>query len=130
MLKQKQAESEATPAMMLAVFLDGLKPALGRQVAIMDPKAFEDAIASAIRLETLDKTRTSGKIVGAAAEIKEESKEIDPVNELVYRFGVVLARLENMPPQNKNPGAPGNRYNQRGQDKPRQQYKNINESCA
>ena len=29
-LKQKQAKSEATPAMMLAVFLDGLKPALGR----------------------------------------------------------------------------------------------------
>ena len=34
-LKQKQAESEATPAMMLAVFLDGLKSALGRQVAII-----------------------------------------------------------------------------------------------
>ena len=33
-LKQKQAKSEATPAMMLAVFLDGLKAALGRQVAL------------------------------------------------------------------------------------------------
>ena len=53
-LKQKQAKSEATPAMMLAVFLDGLKPALGRQMAIMDPKTFEDAVASATGLETLD----------------------------------------------------------------------------
>ena len=37
-LKQKQAKSEATPAMMLAVFLNRLKAALGRQVAIMDQK--------------------------------------------------------------------------------------------
>ena len=48
--------------MMLVVFLDGLKPALGRQVAMMDPKTFEDAVASTTRLETLDKTRTSGEI--------------------------------------------------------------------
>ena len=37
-LKQKQAKSEATPAMMLAVFLDGLKPALGRQVGYNGPQ--------------------------------------------------------------------------------------------
>ena len=37
-LKQKQAKSEATPAMMLVVFLDRLKADLGRQVAIMDRK--------------------------------------------------------------------------------------------
>ena len=126
MLKQKQAKSEVTPAIIVAVFLDGLKPALGRQVAIMDPKTFEDAVAFATRIQTLDKTRTSGKITGAAAEVKEESKDIDTVNESVDRFGVVLARLESMTPQNKNPGAPGSRYNQRGQDKPRQQWQNKN----
>ena len=71
-LKQKQAKSEATPAMMLVVFLDGLKAALGRQVAIMDPKTFEEAVASATRLETLEKTRAMGKIMVAAAEIKEK----------------------------------------------------------
>ena len=54
-------------------------------------------MASATRLETLDKTRTTGKITGAAAEVKEESKEGDPVSKLVDRFGVVLARLETMP---------------------------------
>ena len=48
------------------------------------------------------------------------------MNELVDRFGVVLARLENMQPQNKNPGTPGVRYNQWGQDKPRQQYQSKN----
>ena len=92
----------------------------------MDPKTFEDAVASATRLETLDKTRSSGKIMGAAAEIKKEIKENDPVNELVARFGVVLARLENMPQQNKNPGVPGVRYNQWGHGKPMQPYQNKN----
>ena len=58
--------------------------------------------------------------------MKEESKESDPVNELVDRFGVVLARLKSMPQQNKNPGTSGNRYNQRGQDKPRQQSQSKN----
>ena len=96
-LKQKQAKSEAIPAMMLAVFLDQPKSALGRQVAIIDPKTFEEAVASATRLKTLKKTRVTGKITGAAAEVKEESKESDPVTELVDRFRIVLARLENMP---------------------------------
>ena len=54
-------------------------------------------MASATRLETLDKTRTTGKITGAATEVKEESKEGDPVSKLVDRFEVVLARLESMP---------------------------------
>ena len=122
----KQAKSEATPAMMLAVFLDGLKAALGIQVGIMDPKTFEEAVASATRLETLEKTRATGKITGATVEVKEESKESDPVSELVDRFGIVLARLESMPQQNNNPGTSGSRYNQLGQDKPRQQYQNKN----
>ena len=124
-LKQKQAKSEATPAMMLAVFLDRLKATLGRQVALLDPKIFKVAVASATRLEALDKTRTTGTITGAAAEVKEESKASDCVNELVDRFGVVLARLESMPQQNKNPGTSRNRYNQRGQDKPRQKYQSY-----
>ena len=54
--------------------------------------------------------------------MKEESKEGDPVSELVDRFRVVLARLESMPQQNRNPGTSGNMYNQQGQDKQRQQY--------
>ena len=83
-------------------------------------------MASATRLETLEKTRATGKITGAAAEIKEESKENDPVSELVDRFGIVLARLESMPQQGKNPGASGGKYNERGHDKPRQQYQNKN----
>ena len=41
------------------------------------------------------------------------------MTKIVDRFGIVLARLESMPPQSKKTGAPGGRYNQRGQDKPR-----------
>ena len=59
-----------------------------------------------------------------AAEVKEESKQNEPVTELVDRFGI--ARLESMPLQGKKTGAPGGRYNQRGQDKPRQQWQNKN----
>ena len=84
-LKQRQVKSEAKPAMMLAVFLDGLKPAIGRQVAILDPKTFEEAVASATRLETLDRSKTGSKITGAVAELveeEEERKEPDPMNEM------------------------------------------------
>ena len=61
----------------------------------MDPKTFEEAVASLTRLKTLEKTRAMGKITGAAAEVKEESKESDQVSKLVDRFGIVL------PPQHK-----------------------------
>ena len=37
-LKQKQIKAEATDSMMLAVFLEGLKQTIARQVAIMDPQ--------------------------------------------------------------------------------------------
>ena len=65
---------------------------------------FEEAVASATRLETLERTKVPGKITGAAAEVKEESKQNDQVTELVDRFGIVLARLESMPPQGKKTG--------------------------
>ena len=85
-LKQRQAKSEATPAM--AVFLYGLKSAIGRQVAILDPKTFEEAVASATRLETLDRSKTGSKINGAVAALveEEERKEPDPMNEMLEIF--------------------------------------------
>ena len=58
----------------------------------MDPKTFEEAVSSATRLETLERTKVPGKITGAAAEVKEESKQNDPVTKLIDRFGIVLAR--------------------------------------
>ena len=82
-------------------------------------------MASATRLETLERTKVPGKITGAAAEVKEESKQNDPVTELVDRYGIVLARLESMPPQGKKTGAPGGRYNQWGQDRQQWQSKNY-----
>ena len=119
-LKQKQAKSEATPAMMMAVFLDGLKPAIGRQVAILDPKTFEEAVASATRLETLDRSKTNTKITGAVAEVTgaEDKKETNPMNEMIDRFGVVLARLETLPPPAPTPTDARNKNFQRGRGRP------------
>ena len=109
---------------MLAVFVDRLKSAIGRQVAILDPKTFEEAVASATRIETLDRTKSSGKLTGAPAEIKEEPKEPDPVTKLMDRFGVVLARLETMPQQNQHSVNCKNKNAQRGRGRQQQFYQN------
>ena len=126
-LKQRQAKSEATPAMMLAVFLDGLKSPIGRQVAILDPKTFEEAVPSATRLETLDRSKSGSKITGAVAELVEERrKEPDPMNEMMERFGVVLARLETLPPPPQAQPAAGQKNFQRAKGGPTQFYQNKN----
>ena len=95
-LKQKQIKAEASDSMMLAVFLEGLKQTIARQVAIMDPKTFTEAVDCATRLESLDKGKAGSKISNAVSELggnDEESGEtsLESVNE---RFGIVLARLE------------------------------------
>ena len=126
-LKQRQAKSEANPAMMLAVFLDRLKSAIGRQVAILDPKTFEEPAASATQLETLDRSKTGSKITGAVAElVQEEIKELAPMNELLDRFGVVLARLENLPPPPQAQTATGNKNIPQAKGRPTQFYQNKN----
>ena len=98
-LKQKQIKAEASNSMMLAVFLEGLKQTIARQVAIMDPKTFTEAVDCATRLESLDKGKARSKISNAVSELggnDEESGEasLESVNE---RFGIVLARLEAAP---------------------------------
>ena len=98
-LKQKQIKAEATDSMMLAVFLEGLKQTIARQVAIMDPKTFTEAVDCATRLESLDKGKAGSKVSNAVSELggnDEESGEtsLESVNE---RFGIVLARLEAAP---------------------------------
>ena len=98
-LKQKQIKAEASDSMMLAVFLEGLKQTIARQVAIMDPKTFTEAVDCATRLESLDKGKAGSKISNAVSELggnDEESGEtsLESVNE---RFGIVLARLEAAP---------------------------------
>ena len=98
-LKQKQIKAEASDSMMLAVFLEGLKQTIARQVAIMDPKTFTEAVDCATRLESLDKGKAGSKVSNAVSELggnDEESGEtsLESVNE---RFGIVLARLEAAP---------------------------------
>ena len=98
-LKQKQIKAEASDSMMLAVFLEGLKQTIARQVAIMDPKTFTEAVDCATRLESLDKGKAGSKISNAVSELggnDEESGEtsLESVNE---RFGIVLACLEAAP---------------------------------
>ena len=98
-------------------------------MAILDPKTFEEAVASATRLETLDRSKTGSKITGAVVEVvvEEEEKEVDPMSELLDRFGLVLARLETLPPP-APPGqpAPKNKNVQRTEEQPTQFYQNRN----
>ena len=54
-------------------------------------------MALATRIETLDRSKSTSNISGAAVEIKEDDKEADPVTELIDRFRLVLATLESTP---------------------------------
>ena len=85
--------------MMLAVFLEGLKQTTARQVAILNPNSFTEAVDCATRLESLDKGKGGPKISNAVSELGGDQEEgaspaLDTVAE---RFGVVLAHLEAAP---------------------------------
>ena len=53
-IKQHQGKAEVGAG---TVFLEGLKGSIAKQVAIQDPKTFDEAVAIATRLESLDKTK-------------------------------------------------------------------------
>ena len=98
-LKQKQIKAEASDSMMLAVFLEGLKPSVARQVAVLNPNTFTEAVDCATRLESLDKAKGGPKVSNAVSELggdREESATSD-LDTVAERFGVVLARLEAAP---------------------------------
>ena len=58
-IKQHQGKADVGPSTVLAVFLEGLKGSIVKQVAIQDPKIFEEAVAIATRLESLDRVKPS-----------------------------------------------------------------------
>ena len=98
-LKQKQIKAEANDSMMLAVFLEGLKQTTARQVAILNPTSFTEAVDCATRLESLDKGKGGPKISNAVSELGGDQEEgaSSALDTVAERFGVVLARLEAAP---------------------------------
>ena len=85
-------------------------------MAIQDPKTFNEAVATATRLESLDKTKP-GKVtfnlIGVESESETESLE-GPAG-IVDRLGMVLARIEAAPwNQNPNRQKEQNRQGQKG----------------
>ena len=98
-LKQKQIKAEANDSMMLAVFLEGLKQTTARQVAILNPNTFTEAVDCATRLESLDKGKGGPKISIAVSELggDQEENAFSALDTVAEQFGVVLARLEAAP---------------------------------
>ena len=47
------------PGTVLAVFLQGLKGSIAKEVAIQDPETIEEAVAMATCLESLDRVKPS-----------------------------------------------------------------------
>ena len=98
-LKQKQIKAEANDSMMLAVFLEGLKQTTARQVAILNPTSFTEAVDCATRLESLDKGKGGPKISNTVSELGGDQEEgaSSALDTVAEQFGVVLARLEAAP---------------------------------
>ena len=78
---------------------EGLKQTTARQVAILNPASFTEAVDCATRLESLDKGKGEPKISNAVSELggdQEEGASSAP-DTVAEQFGVVLARLEAAP---------------------------------
>ena len=98
-LKQIQIKSEASDSMMLAVFLEGLKQSVARQMAILNPNTFTEAVDCHTRLESLDKAKGGPRVSNAVSELGggQEDNAPSALDSVAERFGVVLARLEAAP---------------------------------
>ena len=98
-IKQHQGKVEVGPGTVLAVFLEGLKGSIVKQVAIQDPK--DEAVATATRLESLDKTKP-GKVtlnlIGVESE--SETEQLEGATGIVERLG--MSRI-GAAPWNQNP---------------------------
>ena len=103
-IKQHQGKAEVGPGTVLAVFLEGLKGSIAKQVAIQDPKTFDEAVATATRLGSLDKTKP-GKVTLnlMGVESESETESLEGAAGIVDRLGMVLARIEAAPWKPKPP---------------------------
>ena len=105
-IKQHQGKADVGPGTVLAVFLEGLKGSIAKQVAIQDPKTFEEAVATATRLESLDRVKPSKVTLNLmGTEQEAEGGQVEGVTMLVEKLGLVLARIESSP-WNKGPNRP------------------------
>ena len=102
-IKQHQGKVDVGPGTVLAVFLEGLKGSIVKQVAIQDPKTFEEAVAIAARLESLDRVKPSKVTLNLmGTEQEAEGNQMEGVTMLVEKLGLVLARIDSSP-WNKGP---------------------------
>ena len=102
-IKQHQGKADVGPGTVLAVFLEGLKGSIAKQVAIQDPKTFEEAVAIPTQLESLDRVKPSKVTLNLmGTEQEAEGSQVEGVTMLVEKLGLVLARIESSP-WNKGP---------------------------
>ena len=102
-IKQHQGKADVGPGTVLVVFLEGLKGSIAKQVAIQDPKTFEEAVDIATRLESLDRVKPSKVTLNLmGTEQQTEGSQVGGVTMLVEKLGLVLARIESSP-WNKGP---------------------------
>ena len=113
-IKQHQGKADVGAGTVLAVFLEGLKGSIAKQVAIQDPKTFDEAVATATRLESLDREKTTKVSLNMMGS--EHEREEDPIEGMVgmiEKLGVVLARIESAP-WNRNPNRAKEQQNRQG----------------
>ena len=113
-IQQHQGKAEVGPGTVLAVFLEGLKGSIAKQVAIQDPKTFDEAVPTTTCLESLDKIKP-GKVTLNLIGVESETEQLEGATEIVERLGMVLARIEAAPwNQNPNRQKEQNRRGQKG----------------
>ena len=102
-IKRHQGKVDVGPGTVLVVFLKGLKGSTAKQVTIQDPKTFEEAVAIATRLESLDWVKPSKVTLNLmGTEQEAEGNQVEGVTIVVEKLGLVLAHMESSP-WNKGP---------------------------
>ena len=77
-LRQQQHRTGVANSVLLAVFIDGLLNNIAKQVAILNPDTFDEAVQAATRLESLEKGRRKSSMMAMDLEKEESSKDYDP----------------------------------------------------
>ena len=89
-IKQHQGKADVGPGTVLAVFLEGLKGSIAKQRAIQDPKTFEEAVAIATRLESLDRVKPSKVTLNLmGTEQETEGSQVEGVTMFVEKLGLI-----------------------------------------
>ena len=76
-LRQQQHRTGVADNVLLAVFIDGLLNNIAKQVAILNPNTFDEAVQAATRLESLERGKRKSSMVAMEMEKEESSKDYD-----------------------------------------------------